>query len=345
MNTEHKTAVWVITRGGLRIARTLKEKDPDVFLFLSDRFDDDAADATFSSLRESVSENFSRHSHHLFIMATGIVIRMIAGLIQDKTIDPAVVSMDDRGTHVISLLSGHLGGANQLAVKIADLIHAEPVISTATDVNRVPSIDMVASGKGLFIENPGMIKRVNMAFLEQEQISLSDPYGILDGVLPDGCGGVAGICEYGIVVDDHIRGMNKSHLYLRPQTLSVGIGCNRGTPESEIMALLDQVFSDEDLSRYSIRNVASIDIKQDETGILDLAENLGVPLVLFRNRELDAVETIKNSSETVKKYTGAKSVCEAAAILASEKGKLIVEKRKTKNVTLAVARVLKVSTS
>ncbi|MCP3872118.1 MAG: cobalt-precorrin 5A hydrolase [Desulfobacteraceae bacterium] len=345
MNTENKTAVWVLTQGGLSLSQRIKQERNDSVFFVSDRFEDDICDVPFTSLRECVGMNFNKYPRHLFIMATGIVIRMIADHIRDKTVDPAVVSMDDTGQYVISLLSGHIGGANRLALEIADLTGAEPVISTATDVNKVPAIDMTAQAHGLKIENPEMIKKINMAFLENEKVGLYDPYSILPdltGCLSDRV--LNGIREYNyrVIIDDCIHDDNNC-LKLRPATLCVGIGCNRGTLESEILGLLKEVFIQKKLSLLSIRHIATIDIKKDENGILSAAESLNVPIAFFENRELDVVKNVKNISQIVKKHTGAKSVCEAAAILAAANGKLIVEKQKTKNVTLAVARITDLS--
>ncbi|WP_457553756.1 cobalt-precorrin 5A hydrolase [Desulfobacula sp.] len=341
MNTENKTAVWVLTRGGLKLSQKLKQAENEYVFFISDRFDDGTCDVSFKSLRECVGENFNRYPSHLFIMATGIVIRVIADHIKHKTIDPAVVSMDDTGRYVISLLSGHLGGANQLAHKIADLTGADAVLSTATDVNQVPSIDMIAKKKGLRIENPEMIKKINMAFLEKEKIGLYDPFSFFSDFLEGRTiffSSNTKECGYHVIVDDGIH-YDDECLRLRPLTLCVGIGCNRGTPECEIMDLLKEMFLQNKLSLLSIRCIATIDIKKDENGILEASKSLNVPVVFFENQELDAVKDVKNISQIVKKYTGAKSVCEAAAILAAANGELIVEKQKTKNVTLAVARI------
>lgn len=338
MNTENKTAVWVLTRGGLALSRKLKKRRNDGVFFVSDRFDDAVCDVSFKSLKDCVGENFTRYPRHLFIMATGIVIRVISDHIKDKTIDPAVVSMDDAGRYVISLLSGHLGGANQLAMEIADLTGADPVLSTATDVNQVPAIDMIAQKKGLKIENPEQIKQINMAFLAKEKIWVHDPFDLFSGNFLEGFLSEKRECHCRVIIDDCIHDDEKC-LRLRPLTLCVGIGCNRGTKASEILDFLRDVFVQNGLSLLSIRHMATIDIKKDEQGILKSSESLKIPVVFFENSELDCVKNVKNNSQIVKKYTGAKSVCEAAAILSAANGELIVEKQKTKNVTLAVARI------
>jgi len=120
---------------------------------------------------------------HIFIMSTGIVIRIIAPLIRHKTKDPAVVVVDEKGLHAISLLYGHIGGANELTLKIAGITGADPVITTATDINKIPAIDLLACKKGLVIENPGAIKNVSMALLSGRKIILHDPYQYLTGTL------------------------------------------------------------------------------------------------------------------------------------------------------------------
>jgi len=345
MNIENKMAVWVLTRGGLTLTKKLKKEKSNCVCFVSDRFNDGICDVSFTSLKKCVGENFNKYPHHLFIMATGIVIRMIADHIKHKTVDPAVVSMDDNGRYVIPLLSGHIGGANQLALEIAGITGAEPVLSTATDVNHVPAIDMIAKENRLKIENPEMIKIINMAFLEKEKIWFHDPFSLLSDFyesLPDYFLSETKECDCRVIIDDCIHNDDKS-LYLRPLTLSVGIGCNRGTSESEIMDLLKDVFMRNSLSIFSIRHIATIDIKKDEQGILKVSKSLNVPIIFLKSRELDTVKNVKNISQIVKKHTGAKSVCEAAAILAATNGELIVEKQKTKNVTLAVARMTDLS--
>jgi cobalt-precorrin 5A hydrolase len=132
-----------------------------------------------------LKKKIRQYTGHIFIMSTGIVVRVIAPLIRHKTEDPAVVVVDDRGMHAISLLSGHLGGANELAQKIAGIIGAKPVITTATDVNLVPAIDVLAKEKSLFIENPEAIKTVNMALLRGDKIHVHDPFSFLANCLPN----------------------------------------------------------------------------------------------------------------------------------------------------------------
>jgi cobalt-precorrin 5A hydrolase len=356
-----KYAVWAITPNGVRIAKAIAEQLPDVDIFLSAKlFAGEIQATTFGTLVDCVSEQFRRYDGHVFIMATGIVVRMIAPLIQSKLEDPAVVVVDDRGRHAVSLISGHIGGANALAIRIAECIGADPVITTATDVNRSVAIDVLAREKQLVIENPGAIKTVNMSLLKGESICLHDPFDTLQGAIPDAVpwpyapamheSAAGGACPDGtraayVFIDDKQVELPAQALALRPRTLTVGIGCNRGTAMEEIKALLERVLEQNHLSRHSLTGLASIRLKADEAGLLALAENLALPLSFYDRQELNQVETIKNPSFTVEKHVGVKSVCEAAAILAAQNGPLVVPKQTTRNATIAVARIASMSSA
>ncbi len=346
-------AVWAITPNGADLAVKLAEFMPETDLFFSRSIAGTEVDATcFGRLSSILPKQFSRYRGHIFIMSTGIVVRMIAPLIRDKTEDPAVVVMDDAGRNAISLLSGHIGGANALARNVASIIGAAPVITTATDVNDVPAIDVLAGEKNLLIENPSAIKGVSMALLTGNSVCIHDPFGLLQ-TIPDAwqhfedmtwdnrtseCGFPDDVP--GIFVDDILPPWQDSSriLILRPRSLVVGMGCNRGTDMAEMQELLLETFEAAELSTGSIKVIATIDIKQDEPGLLRLAQEMGVPLVFFSRESLGSVETVENPSEMVEKHVGVPSVCEAAAILGAQYGRLIVPKRNTPNVTIAIAR-------
>ncbi len=292
-------------------------------------------------------------------MSTGIVVRMIAPLIRHKTIDPAVMVMDDRGQHVISLLSGHIGGANAIARKIAKLISADPVITTATDVNQLPAIDTLATENRLHIENPKVIKFINMAFLNGYPIAFHDPGNLLYSHLPssrqcqktnlleraadDNFSQTEPKTAY-VFIDDVIVDLPEKTLILRPRTLVVGIGCNRNTSKEEIETLLRQILNDFGLAEKSLAAIASVSIKHDEPGLLELSREMDLPLRFFDKAELKQARGIQTPSTVVEKHIGVQSVCEAAAILATRQGNLIVPKHSTPNVTVAVARTATGST-
>ena len=161
---KNELAIWALTPKGANLAAKLAKGLQNANLHFSSKLKKSAANALrFNKLSDALQNCFKKYHGHIFIMSTGIVIRMIAPLIKSKISDPAVIVVDETGHHAISLLSGHIGGANDLAKKVALLIGADPVITTATDVNDLPAIDIWAQKKGLSIENPQAIKKINMA--------------------------------------------------------------------------------------------------------------------------------------------------------------------------------------
>ncbi|MBW2193033.1 MAG: cobalt-precorrin 5A hydrolase [Deltaproteobacteria bacterium] len=351
---KQKVAVWAITPKGAELAQKIAENLLDTELYLSANLkESDVSCNRFKKLSNILPRVFNEYRGHIFIMSTGIVVRVTAPLLAHKTVDPAVVVVDEMGQHAISLLSGHIGGANRLATDVAGGIGAVPVITTATDVNKAPAIDLLAVEKGLFIENPEAIKGVNMAFLTGEAVVLHDPFGFLSGSVPGTCRpvrlGTAGEhpgsdTEFNpeenpaVYIDDIRADLPSNVLILRPGSLVAGMGCNRDTSMAEMKSFLHVVLDKFDLSPDSLHCIATVDIKSDETGLLALSKDLELPLKFYDREELNRVENIETPSKMVEKHIGVKSVCEAAAILASNRGNLIVPKQSTQNVTVAIAR-------
>lgn len=348
-------AVWAITPNGKKLADTISQSMSDVYLFCSENISPTGQkDKKFRSLADTVRTEFHNFKGHIFITSTGIAVRIIAPLIRSKTEDPAVVVVDDLGKNAISLLSGHIGGANDLTKKISQIIGAHAVITTATDVNRITAIDVLAKEKKLLIENPQAIKSVNMAMLLGQRVYFHDPFGILGNLQPHSASwsyddarkhipidGWIKLAEgvSGVYVDDVRRDLPENVLILRPASLVAGIGCNRNIEMEEMQAFLEKVLETYNLASTSLKGIASIDVKADESGLIALAEHLDLPLIFFNRQELAQVSEIKNPSTVVEKYVGVKSVCEAAAILATRNGTLIVPKQSTQNVTVAIARI------
>ena len=332
-------AIWAITPGGLSLALKLMDAFPGILHVSKGLLPCPAPCFSFDRLADSVKERFSLFDSHVFIMSIGIVVRVIAPCVASKISDPAVVVMDETGRHVISLLSGHIGGANRLAVAISEKLQATPVITTATDLNDVPAIDVIAVDNGLFIENPEAIKTISMAFLRRIPVYLYDPYHRLTGVSAlENRVSPAEPSSPAVVVDDRVMCFPDPSLILRPKSLIAGMGCNRNTGADEIRQFLINKMDQFALSLNSLKCIATIDIKSDEAGLLALARSLRVPIRFFTREELSGIDS-PNPSNIVNKHIGVPSVCEAAAILASEKGELIVPKQISPNVTLAIARI------
>jgi len=355
---EKPLAVWAVTANGIGIARRLRAAFPVMQGFCLQRLAGDTGLSGIDALVPAVRERFRDFTGHIFIMATGIVVRAIAPVIGHKASDPAVVVVDDTGRFAVSLLSGHMGGANRLAREVAAVLGATPVITTATDVNNLPAVDTIVVEAGMRITNPTAIREVNTAVLAERPVPLFDRYGLLAGRLstdrfppvaqaavhaPWPVHTLAAVKGPAVLVDDAGLCLPPSVLAVRPPTLVAGIGCNRGTSEAEIVDLLVETLSQADLAVESICALASVDLKSDEAGLLAVGRRLGVPVVFFTKTELARVADVPNPSPRVAEHIGVESVCEAAAILGADSGRLIVPKRKTRNVTVAIARKSSIS--
>ena len=341
-----KIAIYALTPQGAVLGRRMADQ-LDADLFLPTRIADSHGAIPFDRLLEVVAKSFFLYPRHVFIAAAGIVVRAIASHLKSKDRDPAVIVLDQEGEYVISLVSGHLGGANELARNVAQLTGGRAVITTATDTAGVPSMDLLAKEKDLTIANLKAVKSINMALLDGEPVQVFDPedrLGLKGRRRPGFTiewinNGEQWINEYpGVWVTWKSKkpDTEMNQLILHPKRLVAGIGCNRGTKPQEIVNLIKKTFQKKRLSLKSLKCLTTIEAKKDEQGLLDAARELNVPLIFFRKPELESIKA-PHPSSVVKKYMGVSSVCEATALLKSGRGKLLVPKTKRQNVTLAVA--------
>ncbi len=340
MPQTRKIAIYALTQQGLTLAKRLAgELNGTTF---APRRMAEGDVVPFDSLTRFVAESFTKYDGHIFIAAAGIAVRCIAPHLVGKDSDPAVVVLDQKGEFAVSLLSGHLGGANDLAVKCAEIVGGQAVVTTATDSAGVPSLDMLADAHGLVIGNLDRVKVVNGALLDNRIVQVHD----LDNLL--GLSGDARFSfvsntnqwktgEPGVWVSWREDCPDANALRLYPKVLILGMGCRRGVPERDITAHIHAVFDAAGLALSSIDALGSVDAKSDEAGLLEAAEKLGVEPIFYSKDQLDCVDA-PNPSGAVMQRMGVGSVAEASAILLSDKGELLVEKTKTKTVTLAVAR-------
>jgi len=334
-----KIAIYALTSQGLTLANRLRAKLGGT-VYASRRLDPEQA-VPFDSLSDLISATFNAFEGHIFVAAAGIAVRCLAPHLQSKETDPAVVCLDQKGQYAVSLLSGHLGGANELAARCARAVGGQPVITTATDTAGVLSVDMLAESKGLVIGNIDTIKVVNMALLEGQPVQLHDPQDWLGLAWDSNVITVAGVDDWdaekpGIWVSWHSDAPEGS-LALYPKVLHMGIGCRRDISVYEILDHIGTVFKERQLALESVASVGSVEAKRNEEGLLDAAEQLGVEPVFYSTAQLAAVD-VPTPSDRVQAHMGVPSVAEASALLASHGGKLIVQKEKTEAVTMAVAR-------
>lgn len=344
-------AIWALTPGGSRLALKLARLYPGARVFLGQGAAPVEDNATplpihrFTRLSRELAIRFRAFPAHIFIFSTGIALRVLAPLMKNKQEDPAVVLLDEGEQNVISLLSGHIGGANALTRELAEKIKANPVITTATDVNDLPAIDTLAVSLGLVIENRQAIKAVNLGILQGKRVQLIDTTGELAAGLPgvnleiihDSKGFSPEESIPKVFCSWRDATVPRGTLILRPRCLTLGMGCNRNTPLAELREFAQTTLAHHGISRASITTLATTTVKADEPGLLALAEAWNLPMTFYDKSHLNSVDTIETPSEMVEKHLGVKSVCEAAAILAANHGRLILPKQKNPNVTLAVA--------
>ena len=286
-------------------------------------------------IRDWASASFKEADGIVFVGAAGIAVRTIAPHIESKTEDPAIVSIDELGRYSVSLLSGHLGGANDLALKISEITGAEPVISTATDLNRKFAVDTFASSMNLAISDMVLAKEVSAGILDSKNIGFRSDYPY-SGELPENLTESDG--ELGIHVTSSDRSIFRKTLRLVPRNLVLGIGCRRNTPKETIDRVVRTVLSENDVSVLGVRLVASIDLKSDEKGLLEFSKELGVPSVFFTAEELNTLEGTFSKSDFVLETTGVGCVSERAAMFPSGNGELIIRKTGIDGVTVAVVK-------
>ncbi len=344
MNSE-KTAIYALTAKGADLARSIAP-EADAVCYVLERYAADS-DISYTQFLPLIAETFSLYDSHIFIAASGIVVRAIAPHLESKDTDPAVVVLDQEGQFVISLLSGHLGGANELSYMIAGKIGATAVVTTATDCAGVPSIDMLAQKNGLVIGEIDRVKLVNSALLDGEMVGVYDPEGDMDlSDISDYFYRVENAAELadlrcGVCIDWRVHDLPESVLKLYPQCLRLGVGCRRGVLAEEIYALIVAVLADHGVAGQSIGSMSSIDAKSDEVGMLEFAERMGLEIKFFSADELDKIKGT-NPSGMVMKHMGVGSVCEAAAMKQAGTTDLVIPKNKSARVTMAVAKDLRI---
>ncbi len=274
----------------------------------------------------------------VFIGSCGIAVRLIAPWVRTKMRDPAVVVVDEMGRHAVSLLSGHVGGANLLTERIAAWLGAEAVVTTATDLAGVFAFDSWAARKGYALRHPGGIKEVAAAMLRGGRVGLACAFP-WRGALPDGVFQTEN--DQGVRIDFRRRGGEDDVLQIVPKFGVLGVGCRRGTERS---ALLDafRYFCDEaEVAPEAVGLLASVDLKRDEMGVIELARELAVPFRTFSAAELQSVPGDFSSSPFVEAIVGVGNVCERAAMAGANEtwggGELVVLKAVYHGVALALA--------
>lgn len=365
MNNRKAYAIYAITKHGVKIAKKILLELRDADLYVSPKFLEQApqgAKLLQLPMEPTLKEIFQLYDCHLFIISIGAVVRMIAPLLVNKKVDPAVVCVDDRANFSICILSGHVGRGNFFTQEISRILNNTSVITTASDVSGTLTVDILGRDLGWVLEDANrnvtqgcaaVVNEARVLFVQEcgepdwWPIHQDLPKGVeytnsLDGVEPSHY-------EILLIASDRSN-IQKTHplhhenaVIYHPKTLILGIGCDKDVPFKLVEHGVIKILQEKNLALQSVKTIASIDHKKDEPALKELAEKYRWSFKTFSAEALDQVEGIENPSEFPKKYVGTRSVSEAAALLSAKTKQLLVSKQKYnengKNMTLAIARI------
>lgn len=286
------------------------------------------------TLANWTAAQFAQSDALVFVGAVGIAVRAIAPHCRSKATDPAVVVLDECGRFAIPLLSGHLGGANDLARRLAKACGAVPVITTATDANGVFAVDEWAKHQHCLVAEPARIKKVSSALLAGRTVRFASDWPI-QGTPPAGVepAGDAAQASFALTITPT---MTSNALHIIPRIAVLGIGCKRGTPADKLADAFAAFCAETKLAPQSIAAAASIDLKKDELGLAEFGQKQGWPVTFYTADELRAAPGQFAHSDFVQSITGVDNVCERAAVLAAG-GPLVFHKFARTGVTFALA--------
>lgn len=347
MNIEDKKiAILSISKNGKALGLKIKKKISNAHLYYVKKDvveDEDNVIYINKKLKEFVPEIFGKYNYIIFIMASGIVVRTIAPLIKNKFSDPAILVSDEKGKNIISLLSGHMGGANEMTLYISNLLNSNPVITTATDVNNKSSLDMIAKKLNAHIYDfRNKVLKINSMLVNDEVVNL-----FIDGDYDIDTRGF-NICKRDEInnLDEVVVISNKKNLNLInnnilkvvPKNIVIGIGCRKNMDKEYMINSLSDFLHKQNIDINSIKEIGSIDVKKNEEALINLSIYLNVPFKIFTAEEISKVEHLYEKSDWVKQNVGVHSVAEPVAHLLSD-GNLIIKKHKYNGITFSVGRI------
>jgi cobalt-precorrin 5A hydrolase len=320
-----KIGIVALTRGGRSLAEKLAGNLEKAHLLTKDHE---------HKVADTIARAWPHYDGIICIMAAGIAVRAIAPLVKDKLTDPCVIVLDEKGKHVISLLSGHVGGGNALSRTIAAITGGTPVITTASDTLELVALDLWAREQGLSLPPRETLTQISTHLVNNGRLKLYADIEVES--LPPGLERVDDRELAEIIISPSTK-LPAGTPCFRPRSLVVGIGCNRGTPAAEFEEALAELFDELCLSRESIRNLASIDKKNDETGLLQFGHDNKWSIDFFTKEAINTLNNLEISFAALK-AVGAIGVAEPTALLSAKSTHLLSRKRKWKNITMAVAQ-------
>ncbi|MDR3223468.1 MAG: cobalt-precorrin 5A hydrolase [Methanobrevibacter sp.] len=345
-----KIAIISTTTNGDKILKTLKEEFEDKHDYIIHTYNKDKIkELKLNNICKNVMNDFNGI---VFISSIGIAVRGIAPFIKTKDIDPGVVVVDSLGKYTVSLLSSHLGGANDLTNIISSILDSEPIITTASDGLNLIGPDMIAKYNGLIIDDLNICKNIASLLISGEKIEFIDEKNLIK--VPKGYIKKSDNCKGTIIVTNKLKidNQNKNHdiqnrnnqdennqnfnntLKLIRQDIILGIGCKKNYNKNIMKDKVIKVLNDNNIDIRSVKKIATVNIKSKEEAILELAKFLKVPIETFSIEQIKSVEDNYDKSEFVKKTLGVGSVSEP--VIELSKGKVIVNKLKLNGMTLSI---------
>lgn len=357
-----KIALIAITKHGVEHARELKSKLPGAEFWVSEKQKELApdADGNFATIKDFTEQAWDKYDGLIYHVSLGAVVRTIAPYLKGKDIDPAVVTVDDGKRFVISVLSGHVGGANELTEQVAAALQSTPVVTTASDARASLAVDILGRELGWILEDKANVTPVSAAVVNEKPVALIQECGQKNWwtrptPLPKHIHVFASVAEARkkglkfegwLIISDRstealITELNdvwSRVVIYRPKTLHLGMGCDAGTDLDEVLGLAQGTLLEAGLSLKCVARIASIDLKANEESLHQLAEKLGVPQIFYTRDQLNEIAPKSVLNPIVMKYTGAAGVSEPSAMRSAGTTELVVLKHKSKRATLAVAR-------
>jgi cobalt-precorrin 5A hydrolase len=359
-------AIYAITRHGIAIGEKLRGQLPGSDLYVSQKLLTLAQPGALAlplPMGPTLTETFAAYDCQIFIISVGAVVRMIAPLLLNKKVDPAIICVDDAARFSICVLSGHVGRGNIFTERVANILDAQSIVTTASDAIGTLTVDILGREFGWTLDDPDRnVTRGCAAVVNAEPVLFIQetgepdwwprekplPTGVhyatsLDSVNPDNF-------EVLLIATDreirqHYPEQWANAVIYRPKSLILGLGCDRGLPLEVLERGISSILNHYQLSSKSIKAIATVTKKKDEVAFLELSNKYGWPMHTYEPEELDTVSGTENPSETVKRFVGTRGVSEPAALLASGATSLLVSKQKysepeqQQSMTLAIARI------
>lgn len=326
-----KIAIWTVTRGAGNIAKEyaqilnkkLENIAIDVFTLKKFEVNDTIQIDDFTT---ELIEKFNFYEGHIFIMASGIVIRKISRLLKSKDVDPAVLLIDEGKNFVISLLSGHLGGANNLTQTVAEVLNLVPVITTSSDITGKIAVDTIAQKLNAELEDLKSAKEVTSLIVDSKKVNILLPGNVKIG--EDGN-------SEGVIIISNRKKVEITKIC--PKNIILGIGCKKDTKAEDILAAIEKIMNKYNLDIKAIKHIATVDIKENEEGLIKAAEFLELELKIISREDIKKVEYMFEGSNFVKTNIGVRAVSEPVAFLSSaQNGRFIAMKEIYNGITISI---------